>query len=269
MKLLWSLFAFSLAQENEDSSVESDYDDLGNKKKGNKNNYSDNSPYGGSNSYGSAYGDPHFMIKNEDQPPICFDFNPPSGATLNLLIDPVSALAVTAETGENEKGLNFMTKVHFMSPDGARLLFDVDGVHLDGLGEETASDPHPITGHQVYGDLIFVEKLSFDGIHDHTKIQVGEDGPEFIIKGNINKKNLSVMVSDSTGISPKCRGLIGQFMRPNSYRLRNFGVNEAGENTALVVSGGARVAAVEGPYHHADDCFVIAEDDILHVMANL
>jgi hypothetical protein len=36
-----------------------------------------------------------------------------------------------------------------------------------------------------------VEKLSFDGIHDHTKIQVGEDGPEFIIKGNINKKNLS------------------------------------------------------------------------------
>ena len=90
-----------------------------------------------------------------------------------------------------------------MSPDGARLLFDVDGVHLDGLGEETASDPHPITGHQVtysylqlsnkikvYGDLIFVEKMSFDGVHDHTKIQVGEDGPEFIIKENINKKNL-------------------------------------------------------------------------------
>jgi hypothetical protein len=87
-------------------------------------------------------------------------------------------------------------------------------------------------------------------------------------KNQIYQK-LSVMVSDSTGISPKCRGLIGQFMRPNSYRLRNFGVNEAGENTALVVSGGARVAAVEGPYHHAEDCFVIAEDDILHVMANL
>ena len=88
-------------------------------------------------------------IKSADEPPICFDFNPPSCATLNLLIDPVSALAVTAETGENEKGLNYMTKVHFMSPEGARLLFDVDGVHLDGLGDEPASDPHPITGHQV------------------------------------------------------------------------------------------------------------------------
>lgn len=49
-------------EEYEDSSVESDYDDLGNKKKGNKNNYSNNSPYGGSNTYGSAYGDPHFMV---------------------------------------------------------------------------------------------------------------------------------------------------------------------------------------------------------------
>jgi len=158
MKLLWSLFAFSLAQEYEDSEVESEYDDMGNKKKGNKNNYSNNNQYG--NSYGSAYGDPHFMIKNEDQPPICFDFNPPSGSTLNLLIDPVSSLSVTAETGENEKGLNYMTKVHFMSPEGARLLFDVDGVHLDGLGEETASDPHPITGHQVtYSDNKFLSKM--------------------------------------------------------------------------------------------------------------
>ena len=54
-----------------------------------------------------------------------------------------------------------MTKVHFMSPEGARLLFDVDGVHLDGLGDETASDPHPITGHQVEKDfsvMTFIKK---------------------------------------------------------------------------------------------------------------
>jgi len=57
-----------------------------------------------------------------------------------------------------------MTKVHFMSPDGARLLFDVDGVHLDGLGEETASDPHPITGHQVCYSYLKTNLKQFLGL---------------------------------------------------------------------------------------------------------
>ena len=60
LKIFKKLENYENFEEYEDSEVESEYDDLGNKKKGNKNNYSNNNQYG--NSYGSAYGDPHFMV---------------------------------------------------------------------------------------------------------------------------------------------------------------------------------------------------------------
>ena len=53
-----------------------------------------------------------------------------------------------------------MHSVHFSSPNGAHLEFDMDGVHLAGLGDQKPTDKHPLTGHQQYGDILFVEKYS-------------------------------------------------------------------------------------------------------------
>ena len=38
--------------------------------------------------YGSGYGDPHFMVNSLGQDPICFDYNPPAGSEMTLIMDP-------------------------------------------------------------------------------------------------------------------------------------------------------------------------------------
>ena len=79
------------------------------------------------------------------------------GTQMNLLIDPESALSITASAVEREDGKTFMESVHFSSPNGAHLEFDLDGVHLGGLGDTKPTDKHPLTGHQQYGDILFIE----------------------------------------------------------------------------------------------------------------
>ena len=79
------------------------------------------------------------------------------GTQMNLLIDPESALSITASAVEREDGKTFMESVHFSSPNGAHLEFDLDGVHLAGLGDTQPTQKHPLTGHQQYGDILFIE----------------------------------------------------------------------------------------------------------------
>ena len=83
-------------------------------------------------------------------------------------------------------------------------------------------------------NLIF---RSADGLHEHTKIQI-EEGPTFVIKGNLNKESLAVAVVDTEGISEKSRGIIGQFIRTDAYKVKATGeVNEDGDETAAVTAG--------------------------------
>ena len=119
---------------------------------GGNNGGGNGSNYGG----GAAYGDPHFMVVSVGQEPLCFDFQPPAGSDMNLLIDPETALSVTATAEARDNNKTFMSKIHFSSPNGAKLEFDEEGVHLSGLLEE-ASGKHPVTGHVQYGDIVFVE----------------------------------------------------------------------------------------------------------------
>lgn len=235
---------------------------------GNNNNNGGGGGYGGG-SGGSGYGDPHFMVVTEGQEPLCFDFNPVGGTEMNLLIDPESSLSISATAENRDNGKTFMNTVHFASPNGAHLEFDTDGVHLAGLGDTKPTDKHPLTGHQQYGDILFVEHWSVDGLHEHTKIQI-EDGPTFVVKGNLNKESLAVAVVDTEGISEKSRGIIGQFIRTDAYNVKATGeVNEDGESTGTVTAGGMKLNAIREHFHHTDECWVIDQQDVLFLMANL
>ena len=77
-----------------------------------------------------------------------------------LLIDPESALSVTATALARPSGRTYMNSVHFSSPQGAHLEFTIEGVKLAGLGDKLPTNPHPLTGHQEYGDISFLERFS-------------------------------------------------------------------------------------------------------------
>ena len=129
----------------------------GNKPGGGKypNNGGGNNNGGGG---GSGFGDPHFVVQTPGQDQLCFDFNPVEGTDMNILIDPESSLSISATSEERHSGKTFMNSVHFASPNGAHLEFDIEGVHLAGLGDGVMpTDKHPLTGHQQYGDILFVE----------------------------------------------------------------------------------------------------------------
>merc|ERR1712048_1225391 len=106
-----------------------------------KNKYGNNN----NNSGGQAYGDPHFMVATAGQDAVCFDFNPVGGTEMTLLIDPESSLSISATAENRENGKTFMNSVHFASPEGAHLEFDIDGVHLAGLGDQEPTAKHPLT----------------------------------------------------------------------------------------------------------------------------
>jgi len=248
---------------------------------GGNNNNNNNNNYGGGNGGGNndggngsnygggaAYGDPHFMVVSVGQEPLCFDFQPPAGSDMNLLIDPETALSVTATAEARDNNKTFMSKIHFSSPNGAKLEFDEEGVHLSGLLEE-ASGKHPVTGHVQYGDIVFVEHWTEDGLHENTHIEI-DNGPSFIIKGSVTKKSLSFACVDGAGLSEKTRGIIGQFMHTDAYVVKDTEeTDEDGNAVGQVSAGGMTIDATNEKFHHSDHCWVVDEQDVLMLMANL
>jgi len=229
-----------------------------------------NAPNGGANGSGQGFGDPHFMVVTEGQEPLCFDFNPIPGKDITLLIDPLSALSVTATAEERKEGKTFMSKIHFASPGGARLEFNEKGVKLAG-GDDAYKFKVRENGHVKYGDIIIVEHWSDDGLHDHTKIKI-KDGPMFVIKGSVEKGSLSFAVTEPAGLSNKCRGIIGQWMQKDAYTVEPAGKkNKDGLEIGIVKSHGERVHAISEQWHHTheDNCWVVDESDILKLMPQM
>ena len=76
-----------------------------------------------------------------------------------------------------------------------------------------------------------------DGSHEHTKVQI-EEGPTFQIVSNVEKGAFLVSVLDSTGISQKSRGIIGQFVREDAYAIQTDGeTDEEGNKIGQIVAG--------------------------------
>ncbi|CBY33142.1 unnamed protein product [Oikopleura dioica] len=237
------------------------------------NNYNNNQvqnadQYSTENAQGYAAGDPHFMVETEGQPPICFDFNPPLNADLNLFSDPETGLVLTATLEENEKGDEFITEIHFRSPEGSFLKFGLNGVMEEGLERERGILSDPLTGDQIYGDLSFFSNWNENGLHEHTKVRV-ENGPTFIVRSNLIHRNLQVAISNTEGVSARTKGVIGLFTRPNAYFVEEKGLTEDEEELASIFVSGHEFNALKEEFHHTNSCWVIAEMDAIDMLAIL
>merc|ERR1712210_215416 len=204
------------------------------------NNYNNN--YNNNNNYGAAYGDPHFMISSESQPSICFDFTPEADSEFTLLSDASSGLKIEAHSALRLKHETHrhivMDEVKFTSPEGRVITFDIDGVHLSG-SEENAS-----------------------GKHQRSHVEVGD--AVFMVRGNARKESMAVAVVEPTGLSAESTGIIGQFLRADAYT-----VEETDSLNAIVKAGGMTAEAEKKPFHQQLACWVVEEDDVLNMIANI
>ena len=211
---------------------------------------------------GQEFGDPHFIITGKNMDSLCFNFTPNLDSDVVLLSDPTSALSVTGTPQEREDGHISLSNIHFRSPGGAVLEFDKDGFQM-----VSGSEGIPVKyGHIKYHDVTIAD--NWDDEHSHTRIAV-TDGPTFIVKEKVSKGALSFHVADSTGLSEKCRGLIGQFFHTDAYHIDSTGEeNESGQEIGTVVVGDIAVPAVHDYWHHMHEekCWIINDDDIITLM---
>jgi hypothetical protein len=204
------------------------------------------------------------MISSENQPPICFDFAPEADSEFMLLSDSSSGLSIEAHSSlklkhETHKHI-IMDEIKFTSPLGRVISFDIDGVHLSG-SEENASDRHPFTGVQTFGDISFVTHTDPHGNHQRTHVEVGD--AVFMVRGNARKESMAVAVVEPTGLSQESTGIIGQFLRDMAYT-----VEETDSLHAIVNIAGQRIQADKKPFHQQLSCWVVEEDAMLRIINN-
>merc|ERR1711937_37566 len=106
-----------------------------------------------------------------------------------------------------------MAEILIMTPNAVTLTINSDGVFVDG---EIISEVGARNGIHVISDLTFKTTWAKDGNHEHTNIEI-EDGPVFLVKGNLKKESLSFAITDANGISRKAKGIIGGFIAEDSY----------------------------------------------------
>jgi len=224
--------------------------------------YNDKPNYSGGANYASGYDDPHFMISSESQPAICFDFKPEADVEFTLLADGSTGLLIEAHSSlklkhETHKHI-IMDEIKFTSPLGRVIAFDLDGVHLFG-SEENASDRHPFTGVQTFGDISFVTHTDPHGNHQRTHVEVGD--AVFMVRGNARKESMAVAVVEPTGLSQESTGIIGQFLRENAYA-----VDETDNLHAFVNVAGQRIEAEKKKFHQQLSCWVVDEEAMLNII---
>merc|ERR1711934_101855 len=183
------------------------------------------------------------------------DFTPEADSEFTLLSDASSGLKI-----ETRRHI-VMDEVKFTSPEGRVITFDIDGVHLSG-SEENASDKHPFTGVQTFGDISFVTHTDAHGNHQRTHVEVGD--AVFMVRGNARKESMAVAVVEPTGLSAESTGIIGQFLRADAYT-----VEETDSLNAIVKAGGMTAEAEKKPFHQQLARWVVEEDDVLNMIANI
>ena len=177
-----------------------------------------------------------------------------------------------------EDGKTSLSKIHFRSPGGAVLEFDQDGFNMPSDEEGIAVK----YGHIKYHDVTITDHWGDD--HAKTKVSVYllgpdwltneiqltiTDGPTFTIKEKVNKGALTFHVADPTGLSEKCRGLIGQFFHSDSYSVEQTNEQtESGLDKGIVTVGDVSVPAVFNNWHHMhqEKCWIIEEEDMISLL---
>jgi len=211
---------------------------------------------------GQVVGDPHFIISGKNLDSLCFNYTPDLSSDITLLSDPTSALSVTGTPEMREDGKTSLSKIHFRSPGGAVLEFDQDGFNMPSDEEGIAVK----YGHIKYHDVTITDHWGDD--HAKTKLTI-TDGPTFTIKEKVNKGALTFHVADPTGLSEKCRGLIGQFFHSDSYSVEQTNEQtESGLDKGIVTVGDVSVPAVFNNWHHMhqEKCWIIEEEDMISLL---
>ncbi|CAG5083252.1 Oidioi.mRNA.OKI2018_I69.PAR.g10324.t1.cds [Oikopleura dioica] len=217
--------------------------------------YNDNGQFG----TGGAYGDPHFMVAAPKTEPICFDYNPPADSEMTLIMDPESNLFISARVDSRRQGkTRFMTRLTIMSPLGATMSIDENGVHVEGLpGWAEALKEPTESGIIEYGDIKYTEQWSEDGARDKITLEIN-NGPHFLIKEKAFRETISFGIQSSQGLSEKTRGVLGQFVHNNAYTIKQHSETEATVNI-----DGFEVSAKWEEFHRNSECWTIEEDQLL------
>lgn len=213
------------------------------------------------------------MVQSLGSDPICFDYNPPSGAQITLLSDPENGMIVTGRIGEmNEHNKTYIDHLYLMSPEGAHLNFNTSGVLLHGLPVSKHFETHQTGGpkRMKYSDITFIEKWNEDGTHDRIIIDI-ENGPKFLISAKVRKGSMSFGIMDINGLSPKCKGILGNFIRPGSYHVlpRVELDEETGAEQAIIINDYMAVNSVKKDFHKNDLCWTVDEKDVDELLSNV
>lgn len=211
----------------------------------------------GAGGQGSGFGDPHFMVSCPGQDPICFDYNPPAGSEMTLVMDPETGLHISARVDGRRQGrTRFMTRLHISSPLGGQLTINEHGVAVDGLPSWVGQNTDESKDEIEYGDIKYTEIWSEDGTRDKITVQI-EDGPSFLIKEKALRETISFGITNTHGLSEKTRGVIGQFVKPNAYII-----SKDEKNMGTVTIDDFEVPAIWDDFHRNTQCWTIEEDDL-------
>ena len=88
--------------------------------------------------------------------PLCFDYNPPAGSNMTLIMDPISTLIIVATMEEQSDGKVYMTKIFLVTPNGVKVIFNGMGVELTGLPAAVKPTQNEDDGRVFYGDVSFL-----------------------------------------------------------------------------------------------------------------
>ena len=57
-----------------------------------------------------------------------------------------------------------------------------------------------------------------DGSRDRIIISI-TNGPKFLVKAKVKKSSMSFGISDISGLSNRCKGILGNFIQSGSYHI--------------------------------------------------
>ena len=73
------------------------------------------------------------------------------------------------------------------------------------------------------------------------------------------------------GLSPKCKGILGNFIRPGSYHVlpRVELDEETGAEQAIIINDYMAVNSVKKDFHKNDLCWTVDEKDVDELLSNV
>ena len=87
----------------------------------------------------------------------------------------------------------------------------------------------------------------------------------------LSSSRFSVCMTLFIGLSPKCKGILGNFIRPGSYHVlpRVELDEETGAEQAIIINDYMAVNSVKKDFHKNDLCWTVDEKDVDELLSNV